>query len=57
MKSHKHTDHKAADKNHTPPRDAARDYHSASQKQVRDAKHDPHKSYTGGGPKVGKHGK
>lgn len=43
MKPHKHTDHKAADKNHTPPRDPGRDYHSSSQKTVRDAK-EGHKS-------------
>ena len=55
MRPHKHSDAKAAAKQHeiTPGRVS----HSPSEQQVRDAKHDPHKSYTGGGPKVGKHGK
>ena len=38
MKPHKFSDHKAADKNHAPPRNPGRDYHSASQKVVRDVK-------------------
>ena len=37
MKPHKHSDAKAADKQHVPPRDPARDFHSDRDKQLRNA--------------------
>lgn len=55
MRDHKHTDRKSAERQ--PPRNPGRDFHSHAEKQVRDAKPDPHKSHTGGGPKASKHDK
>ena len=37
MKSYKHSDAKAADKQHVPSRDPGRDFHSAKEKELRTA--------------------